>query len=303
MTTAAGAPGDELHGNSVGSRDAPERKALLTPNVEFLRNAYHRKADPGPPSPDMARPPADDGRWTYRADPLPATVPPFSVGAQQGMVPMASLSAAPGAPLVHSPYGPPATATPPPGHFGAPPAPAPVRSRYFAPKKWRVVRTDTVVRATEHLNSEQVRVLQEGEIVEQVAPAFTFKNGIVRLQIRHPSSPQFPNPIGWVTQDATAAGGPKFLEPGPEPMQKPQWRPPLHDAAWDEGKGKGKGKAKGKGGPPGMGARPPMFAEASAMPRGGPLGGSPGGLHQNLTWKPPGQTAPAASAVEVIPDS
>ena len=53
----------------------------------------------------------------------------------------------------------------------------------------------------------------------QVAPSFTTENGIVRVQIRHPSSPLFPKPIGWVTQDASAAGGPKFLEPGPEPMK------------------------------------------------------------------------------------
>merc|ERR1719203_2715135 len=67
--------------------------------------------------------------------------------------------------------------------------------------------------------------------VIKVAPTFKLKNSIVRIQIRHPSSPQFPNPIGWVTQDATAAGGPKFLEPGPEPMQKGNWRPPAVAAA------------------------------------------------------------------------
>ncbi|CAK9085833.1 Calcium-dependent protein kinase 2 [Durusdinium trenchii] len=101
---------------------------------------------------------------------------------------------------------------------------------------------------------QEVQKLQEGEIVEQVmpgaallfsgepakkqsevAPAFTTENGIVRVQIRHPSSPLFPKPIGWVTQDASAAGGPTFLEPGPEPMKMqgaapaapgaPGWRP------------------------------------------------------------------------------
>ncbi|CAK9078824.1 unnamed protein product [Durusdinium trenchii] len=117
-----------------------------------------------------------------------------------------------------------------------PPAPVAVAApQYFTPKKWRVARNNTVVRKTEKLESEEVQKLQEGEIVEQVAPAFTTENGIVRVQIRHPSSPLFPKPIGWVTQDASAAGGPTFLEPGPEPMKMqgaapaapgaPGWRP------------------------------------------------------------------------------
>ena len=82
----------------------------------------------------------------------------------------------------------------------------------FPPKKWRVAVADTVVRATEYLDSEEVQRLKEGEIVEQVAPASVIERGLIRVKIRHPSSPQFPNPIGWVTQDATAAGGPKFLQ-------------------------------------------------------------------------------------------
>ena len=39
----------------------------------------------------------------------------------------------------------------------------------------------------------------------QVAPSYTTENGIVRVQIRHPSSPLFPKPIGpWAV-----TGGPK----------------------------------------------------------------------------------------------
>merc|ERR1719414_2782125 len=139
----------------------------------------------------------------------------------------------------------------------APPQAPPVRPRHFIPKKWKVARANTVVRATEHLNSEEVQLLQEGEIVEQVAPSFKLKNSIVRIQIRHPSSPQFPNPIGWVTQDATAAGGPKFLEPGPEPMQRGSWRP------W---------------------AAPPAERYVRPTSRG------PNGF-QNLTWTPSGTAA------------
>ncbi|CAJ1339730.1 unnamed protein product [Effrenium voratum] len=106
------------------------------------------------------------------------------------------------------------------------------RSPQLPRRRWRVARGNTVVRKSEKLDSEEVQKLQEGEIVEQVAPAFTTENGIIRVQIRHPSSPLFPKPIGWVTQDASAAGGPKFLEPGPEPMKQPwassgsAWAPP-----------------------------------------------------------------------------
>merc|ERR1719343_135989 len=105
----------------------------------------------------------------------------------------------------------------PPGYHGAPQvgqaAVAAVQTsaarppRGFQIKKWRVARQNTVVKATEALESPEIQTLQEGEIVEQVAPAFKLASGIIRVQIRHPSSPQFPNPIGWVTQDATSAGG------------------------------------------------------------------------------------------------
>jgi len=162
-----------------------------------------------------------------------------------------------------------------------------------------------VVRETEHLDSTEVRKLQEGEIVEQVAGRFTLKNGIVRIQIRHPSSPQFPMPIGWVTLDATACGGPKFLEPGPEPMSK-GIRPP------DGSKGKGKGKVKGKGGmmelweeydpaagkgygkgggkmwgDPAAGGYPPAFAGAGGYPAS-PRPQAPVSANgfKNLTWTP-----------------
>lgn len=307
-------PRVEANGNSAGSREAVDRKAMLTPNVKFLRDAYHQK--------DMAHeeaaatpPPQPDTRWHFRADPGP----PQGGYASQ---PVAAFTPA-------AAHGYPVPGPPPPHHqvihhYGAPPGAlgpahgppaaepmqsAPVsssRPRYFPPKKWRVARPNTMVRATEHLESEEVQLLQEGEIIEQVAPAFKLKTGIVRIQIRHPSSPQFPNPIGWVTQDATAAGGPKFLEPGPEPMAKggggggKGWKGgPMEEGGkgWgapeDFGKGKGKGK-NWKGGPPGSfdkgfekGGKPAMappepFAGAAAGPRG------PYGTFQNLIWKPGG---------------
>ncbi|CAJ1427975.1 unnamed protein product [Effrenium voratum] len=181
-----------------------DRKAKLTPNVDFQE------------------PRADEARWSFRAEAGPpggASAPPREKPEDK-----AAYAAPPG----YMPPGYPARpAAPMPSFAPAAAAPAPV---FFAPKKWRVARGNTVVRKSEKLDSEEVQKLQEGEIVEQVAPAFTTENGIIRVQIRHPSSPLFPKPIG--TPDASAAGGPKFLEPGPEPMKQPwassgsAWAPP-----------------------------------------------------------------------------
>lgn len=215
---------------SNGTVAPAERKAKLTPNVQFLREAYHSPKE----QPPADRAPPADTRWSFRADGTAGAAPPAGGS---------SLGPPPGH---HYPptqqYYPPPTQSPHHYHYSAPagapptvPASEPVASaaptappRNFAPKKWKVVRANTVVRQTEKLDSAEVQKLQEGEIVEQVAPAFKTENGLVRIQIRHPSSPLFPNPIGWVTQDASSAGGPKFLEAGPEPMQKPSstWRPP-----------------------------------------------------------------------------
>ena len=47
----------------------------------------------------------------------------------------------------------------------------------------------------------------------QVAPSFTTENGIVRVQIRHPSSPLFPKPIGcWATELKQVTGWPGFVD-------------------------------------------------------------------------------------------
>lgn len=101
--------------------------------------------------------------------------------------------------------------------------------RNFAPQKWRVAAS-AAVQATEQLDSCEVRELRQGEIVESVGPPVTLPNGVVRLEIAHPSSAAYPDSIGWVTQDATAAGGSRYLEPGPQPVQaairpgRPGWR-------------------------------------------------------------------------------
>jgi len=91
--------------------------------------------------------------------------------------------------------------------------------RNVAPQKWRVVRGDTVVSQTQLLESSLVRTLNEGEIVESVGPPFSLPNGVVRIEIAHPASALYPNPVGWVTLDASAVGGPRHLEPGPQLVQ------------------------------------------------------------------------------------
>mmetsp|Transcript_22003 Transcript_22003/g.39426 ORF Transcript_22003/g.39426 Transcript_22003/m.39426 type:complete len:431 (+) Transcript_22003:72-1364(+) len=252
-----------------GSAAPAERKAKLTPNVEYLREAYHAPPK-DQPAPDRAAP--ADTRWSFRADGTAGAAP------QAGAT---SLGPPPGHhyPPPHQYFPAPTQQSPHHYHYSAPAgaphatqtAPAPERvapvlaptppSRHFVPKKWKVVRANTVVRQTEKLDSDEVQKLQEGEIVEQVAPAFKTDNGLIRIQIRHPSSPFFPNPIGWVTQDASAAGGPKFLEPGPEPMQKPAastWRPPAWSSPWRP-----------------RGSIPPPRPAAGKGP-----------YTQNLTWKP-----------------
>lgn len=282
---AAPAAGGERHRSRsrqrrrrTSRRTDSDRKAVLTPNVQFLKDAYHQKASAAEKeAPNQPGPPPDDPWWQFRAETPGGAASTRSSGPPgPGPVPAAGPPAGPPAagPYQHAPY-------PPPGYgmptVAAPPATHMAPPRHFTIKKWLVVRSNTVVRATEHLNSEEVRTLQEGEIVEQVAPIIKLANGIVRIQIRHPSSMQFPNPIGWVTQDATAAGGPKFLEPGPEPMGRPQHAKP----------------AASSSGAPHWGApnwpRPPRhpggFRPGGVAPVRGPSG------FQNLTWTPGGDAA------------
>jgi len=91
-----------------------------------------------------------------------------------------------------------------------------------------------IVRADEELNSEQVMVLHRGDVVEQAAPSIVTPQGIVRMPVTTTvvrrtavESGEVPDPsangqnratvsgktYGWVTADASAAGGPVFFKP------------------------------------------------------------------------------------------
>lgn len=112
----------------------------------------------------------------------------------------------------------PAAAAVPGGGPGFPrPQSSPLR-RNFAPQKWRVAVENLGVFATERLDSTVVRSLSTGEIVESVGPPVTLPNGVVRVEIAHPSSAAYPNPIGWVSHDDTSVGGGRCLDVGPQPV-------------------------------------------------------------------------------------
>lgn len=264
-------------GSAVNENSRDKSKVVLTPNVQFLRDAYHQKGDEAPAEADG--PPSSPSKWHFRAEPLAINQAP-----PQASVPAARPLTPEGAPQYVSPYAPPPQRPPAPGEAIVmqpfePSAAAPARPplKTIAPKKWKVAHQGTVVRETEQLNSKEVRTLNEGEIVEQVAPALTLQGGIIRICIRHPSSPQFPSPIGWVTQDASKAGGPVFLVPGPEPMSRGKpWRPvnaPPTDSL---------SPAPFRGAPPTapFSQPPPRGPPAPTAPRG------PRGTFSNLVWTP-----------------
>lgn len=129
------------------------------------------------------------------------------------------------------------------------PTSAPPRPRNFVPQKWRVVKKEMAVTEREHAESREVRTLREGEIVESVGPPFTLASGVVRLEIAHPSSAAYPNPIGWVSHDETAVGGGRCLEPGPQPLQATM-RPPRPAYGGGGGGGGWRPKGGGKGSKP-----------------------------------------------------
>lgn len=225
----------------------------------------------------------DTSRWHFHAPPGGQSPPrgPAPAAFSAGPLPHQMVAAAPGYPAWPATVpGPLPTATaasavvnahavPPPVvqtvfEYQQPPTPvqssapktktrtvsAPPRPKNFVPQKWRVVVAELVVGASEHIDSKEVRVLHDGEIVESVGPPFTLPNGVVRVEIAHPSSAAYPNPIGWVTQDID---GVKTLQPGPQPLQanmrstpRPQsfgggagWRP--QSSYRPKGKGGGKG--------------------------------------------------------------
>jgi len=222
-----------------GAFNAKGFKAVLTPNPQYAD-------DVAPGSGQVVNGNAD--RWV-RADPrpIPGSMPPRRPPCAPPPRPVAATLASGPAPT---------------------PQPSPAHPRQFIPVKWRVTRKDTVVREKEVINSAKVRILQAGEIVEQVSEAITLKSGVVRMQIRHPSSPQFPKPIGWVTQDATAIGGPKLFELGPQsavPPSESLWPSQAATILLLDGL-------------PGgalAGPRPPASAEWAAPT-----------VYRNMTWKP-----------------
>ncbi|EER09741.1 hypothetical protein Pmar_PMAR020035 [Perkinsus marinus ATCC 50983] len=98
--------------------------------------------------------------------------------------------------------------------FNVPPVTTPQRNEDGY--KWRSIRGDALVRATCEPDSAPVASITNGEIVEQCGQRIVLQSGIIRIQIRHPSHPSFPAPLGWVTLTAEPAGGVRYFEKGPE---------------------------------------------------------------------------------------
>lgn len=96
------------------------------------------------------------------------------------------------------------------GYAQGPGAPRPEVRSQLNLRRWRVGLQELKVQRRADPSSPVTQSLRLGDIIEQVAPAFNFPNGLVRIQIRHPSSPTYPLPIGWVTQER---GSHKMLEP------------------------------------------------------------------------------------------
>lgn len=103
--------------------------------------------------------------------------------------------------------------------------------------RWRVVYSspnskegDAIVRSEPALDSDEVCALFCGDIVEQAGPSETRGQGLVRMPItsaisrrndaesEHPakSGDASSKVYGWVTIDASSAGGPVFFKPGPD---------------------------------------------------------------------------------------
>mmetsp|Transcript_16811 Transcript_16811/g.45516 ORF Transcript_16811/g.45516 Transcript_16811/m.45516 type:complete len:302 (-) Transcript_16811:58-963(-) len=105
--------------------------------------------------------------------------------------------------------------------------------------RWRVVYSSgvgggVIVRAEPELESEEVSVLNCGDIVEQSGPRLVRPDGIIRMPVRAVVSRQVDKgdgsdsdspgcgngyaakTLGWVTVDASAAGGPTFFKQLPE---------------------------------------------------------------------------------------
>jgi len=226
------------------------------------RNCWRQESSPPPRRGAAVLAPAKSeadsaaaSRWHFQAAPQDLFVPPTWAPASTVLTP------AP-APVSHAAgFTAPAVAVQP-----APPRPVSTRPRPkgFVPQKWRVACEALAVSQTEFLDSAEVRVLKQGEIVESVGPAFSLPNGVVRVAIAHPSSAAYPNPIGWVSQDETAVGGTRNIEPGPQPLQASQ-RNSLRPSG-----------PYGGGWRPRPAYRPPYSGGTSYRPR----------AFTNMTWRP-----------------
>lgn len=77
---------------------------------------------------------------------------------------------------------------------------------------------DVIVRASFELDSEAVGHLSCGDIVEQAGPLITRPDGITRMQVSSRAANGFNGEriSGWVTTDASSAGGPVFFKLIPE---------------------------------------------------------------------------------------
>lgn len=108
-----------------------------------------------------------------------------------------------------------------------------------------------IVREDEALNSEELRALHRGDVVEQAGPVVVRSDGIIRMPVTttvirrsemengeynetghngHARSTASGKTYGWVTADASAAGGPVFFKPVAEAdrgeRQQPRRRRP-----------------------------------------------------------------------------
>jgi len=83
---------------------------------------------------------------------------------------------------------------------------------------WRNIGTGSIsviVRESFSLMSNELWTLPPGQYIQQAGPAEIFVTGQAAGLQRMPVQPR-----GWVTVDATAVGGPKYLEP----VKAPRWR-------------------------------------------------------------------------------
>jgi len=113
--------------------------------------------------------------------------------------------------------------------------------------RWRVVysspnsnEADAIVRSEPALDSQEVVQLHCGDIVEQAGPVELRAQGIVRMPVTalilHRNDGEEPQgktdapstkTLGWVTIDASPAGGPVFFKPAPDVDNKRRRRRPI----------------------------------------------------------------------------